>query len=302
MVNDHPSRLDLKIAAAAVGEMRDAYATFAPYAGAKKVTIFGSARTQPHDPAYAMAHDVAKALAAEGWMVVTGAGPGIMIAANVGAGLDLSFGVNIRLPFETEVNALLHGDEKLVEMKYFFTRKLMLMKESSGFIALPGGFGTQDETFELLTLQQTGKAEPAPIVLLDVPGGTYWSGWVDYVRSELESGGMINSRDHDLYLCTTDVGAACDTITSYWNNYQGIRYVGSRLVLRMRRPVSDELLERINTECSDLVETGRIARSEALRPEVDDDDNVDLPRLAFKYGGRHYGKLTRLINLVNLQN
>lgn len=299
LVNDRPSRLDLKIAAAAMAEMREAFATFAPYADAKKVTIFGSARTQPHDPAYELAHDVARGLADRGWMVVTGAGPGIMIAANEGAGREMSFGVNIRLPFEQEVNALLHGDEKLVEMKYFFTRKLMLMKESQGFIALPGGFGTQDETFELLTLQQTGKAEPAPVVLLDVADGTYWSRWISYVSDELEGAGMINPGDHDLYTHTTDVESACDAVTSYWHNFHSIRYVGDRLVVRMLRPVDDALLETINDQCGALVDTGRISRTDALKPERTDDDVIDLPRLVFRYSRRHYGKLTPLIRLIN---
>ncbi len=299
LVGDRPSRLDLKIAAAALHEMRDAFATFAPYSGVKKVTIFGSARTAPEDPAYKYAHDIAAELAGRGWMVVTGAGPGIMIAANEGAGREMSFGVNIRLPFETEVNALLHGDEKLVEMKYFFTRKLMLMKESAGFIALPGGFGTQDETFELLTLQQTGKADPTPIVMLDVPGGTYWSAWKQYVVSELEAGGMVAPGDRDLYFITDDVHEACREVVSFYGNYHSIRYVGDRLVVRMQRGVSDDLLAEINATCSALVDDGRIARSQPLRPEVSTDDHLGLARLSFRYGRRHYGKLRPLIDLIN---
>ncbi|MCP4963024.1 MAG: TIGR00730 family Rossman fold protein [Actinomycetia bacterium] len=299
LVSDHPSRLDLKIASAALTEMRQAFATFAPYHDHKKVTIFGSARTQPDDTAYKAAHDVASGMAERGWMVVTGAGPGIMAAANHGAGRDMSFGVNIRLPFEQEVNALLHGDEKLVEMKYFFTRKLMLMKESAGFIALPGGFGTQDETFELLTLQQTGKGEPAPVVLLDVPGGSYWESWVEFITTELEGGGMINPIDHGLYSLTDDVDQACEEVVSFWRNYHSVRYVGERLVVRMNRPLPDEALEEINDRFGYLVDSGQITPSKALRPEVVDDDVVDLPRIAFDYGRSHYGKLRGLIEVVN---
>ncbi|NOX29478.1 MAG: TIGR00730 family Rossman fold protein [Actinobacteria bacterium] len=299
LLTDGPHRLDLKIATAALQEMRDAYSTFAPYRGAKKVTVFGSARTQPHDKAYEQAYDVAKALAEMGWMVVTGAGPGIMIAANEGAGLEMSFGVNIRLPFETEVNALLHGDEKLVEMKYFFTRKLMLIKESQGFIALPGGFGTLDETFELLTLQQTGKADPSPIVMLDVPGGTYWSRWHDYVLEELEANGMVNPADRELYTITDNVEVACAAISDFWTNYHSIRYVGDRLVVRMQHEITDEALADINREFGHLVDRGSITRSPPLGPEVDDDDVLALPRLAFAYGNRHYGKLHPLIRAVN---
>lgn len=299
LVADHPSRLDLKIAAAALTEMRQAFATFAPYRDRRKVTVFGSARTTPESPAYRAAHDVAAELAKRDWMVVTGAGPGIMMAANRGAGRDMSFGVNIRLPFEQEVNAFLHGDEKLVEMKYFFTRKLMLMKESAGFIALPGGFGTQDETFELLTLQQTGKGEPAPVVLLDVPGGTYWKRWVEFVVEELEGGGMINPLDHLLYTLTDDVEEACDAISSFWSNYHSIRYVGDRLVVRTQRELPDEAIAELNDRFGHLLDSGSIARSHALRPEVVDDDDVDLPRIAFKYGRYHYGKLRGLIDVIN---
>jgi uncharacterized protein (TIGR00730 family) len=167
-------RLDLKIASSALREMREAFEAFAPVRGRRKITVFGSARTRGDDPLFAQARDLAKLLAQDGWMVVTGAGPGIMLAAMEGAGRADSFGVRIRLPFENKANEVISGDTKLVSMKYFFTRKLMLMKESSAYIAMPGGFGTLDETFELLTLQQTGKAIPAPVVLLDVPGGGYW--------------------------------------------------------------------------------------------------------------------------------
>jgi len=299
LVGDHPSRLDLKIAGAALHEMRDAFAMFAPYSGLPKVTVFGSARTQPEDPAYKAAFDVAANMASHGWMVITGAGPGIMIAANEGAGREMSFGVNIRLPFETEAHALLEGDEKLIEMKYFFTRKLMFMKEASGFIALPGGFGTQDETFELLTLQQTGKADPSPIVLLDVPGGTYWTRWHEYVTDELYGAKMIGEFDRDMYLVTDSADEACAEILNYWRNYHSIRYVGDRLVVRMKAEVDDAVLGVINERCSNLVGSGGIVRSKALQPEVDTDDVVDLPRLSFRYGNRHYGKLRPLIELIN---
>jgi len=299
LVGDHPSRLDLKIAGAALHEMRDAFAMFAPYRDLPKVTVFGSARTRPEDPAYKAAFDVASYLAAHGWMVITGAGPGIMIAANEGAGRDMSFGVNIRLPFETEAHALLEGDEKLIEMKYFFTRKLMFMKEASGFIALPGGFGTQDETFELLTLQQTGKADPSPIVLLDVPGGTYWTRWADYVTDELYGANMIGEFDRDMYVITDSPEMACEQILAYWHNYHSIRYVGDRLVVRMKRDVDDELLGTINEHCANLVADGRISRATPLQPEVDTDDVLALPRLSFRYGNRHYGKLGPLIDLIN---
>src|SRR5690606_16920173 len=177
-----------------------------------KVTVFGSARTHPTDPLYDRARELARLLADAGWMVVTGAGPGIMAAATEGAGADRSFGVTIRLPFEEGANELLEGSDRVVSMKYFFTRKLMLMKESSGFVALPGGFGTQDEVLELLTLMQTGKATPAPLVLLDLPGETYWESWERFVRGELVEKGLSSPGDTNLYTITDDGDAAAREI------------------------------------------------------------------------------------------
>ena len=292
-------RLDLKIASAALYEMWDAFLTFAPHKDLRKVTVFGSARTQPEDAEYQLAKQLANDLADEGWFVVTGAGPGIMVAANEGAGRERSFGVNIRLPFEQDANAFLAGDEKLVEMKYFFTRKLMLVKESSAFVALPGGFGTQDETYELLTLLQTGKAEPVPLVLLDVPGGTYWDTWTGFVRDELDRGGLISPDDHNLYTVATSVEEACAEVTGFWANYHSIRYVGNRLVVRSQRPVSDATLADINQQCANLVDRGGIVRTGPLGPEVDEGDQLDLARLSFRYGLGHYGNLRPLIDLIN---
>src|SRR6266513_2949159 len=184
LADDETDRLNLKITNSALREMRLAFKVFEPYHDIPKVTIFGSARTLPDDPLYAQARNLARALAGQGWMVVTGAGPGIMAAGVEGAGIEHSLGVNIRLPFEQDASEFIAGD-KLVTMKYFFTRKLMLMKESAGFVALPGGYGTLDEAFELLTLTQTGKAAPTPIVLLEVEGGTYWHHWDRFVRDEV---------------------------------------------------------------------------------------------------------------------
>jgi len=208
LAGDDADRLNLKITASALREMRAAFAMFAPFEGVPKVTIFGSARTLPEDPLYAQARDLARSLAEDGWMVVTGAGPGIMAAGAEGAGPERALGVSISLPFEEKLSDTLVNGSQVVAMKYFFTRKLMLIKESSAFVCLPGGFGTQDETFELLTLLQTGKATPAPVVLLDVPGGSYWRRWVDYVDTELASVGLISPQDHELFLVTDDVAEA----------------------------------------------------------------------------------------------
>ena len=202
---DRADRLDLKIASSALTEMRAAFRLFAPYEDVPKVTIFGSARTLPEDALYRQASDVAAALAEHGWMVVTGAGPGIMQAAAEGAGPHNSLGVSIRLPFEEKPNAIVGENARNVAMKYFFTRKLMLVKESSGFVCVPGGFGTLDEMFELLTLQQTGKADPTPIVLLDAPGGTFWSGLRRFIDDHLRPAGVISEGDFDRVLVTDSV-------------------------------------------------------------------------------------------------
>ena len=200
--------IDLKVADTALAEMAEAFRVFQPLRRRKKVTIFGSARTEPDHPAYRQARALAAAMAGAGWMVVTGAGPGIMAAGMEGAGREQSIGVNIRLPHEQGANRFIAQDPKLVEMRYFFTRKLMLLKESDGFIVLPGGFGTLDEGFELLTLLQTGKAEPAPVVLLDVPGGTYWDGWSRFLAEEVEPRGLVAPDDRAFFTITDDVAAA----------------------------------------------------------------------------------------------
>src|SRR5215210_7154882 len=243
LAGDDADRLNLKITNAALKEMREAFNVFAPYCDVPKVTIFGSARTLPEDPLYLQTRDLAATLAAAGWIIVTGAGPGIMSAGAEGAGPEHSLGVNIRLPFE-QPNPAFATDNRLVTMKYFFTRKLMLMKESAGFAVLPGGFGTLDEVFELLTLLQTGKAAPAPIVLLEVPGGTYWRNWERFVRDEVVARGLVSPDDLVLLRITDDVATATQELLGFFRNYHSIRYVGARLIIRLRAaPTRAELAE-----------------------------------------------------------
>src|SRR5262245_42678571 len=219
LASDAADTLDLKITNATLREMREAFRLFAHYRGVSKVTMFGSARVQPDSKEYEQARAVAHMLASFGWMVVTGAGPGIMAAGMEGAGTDLSIGVNIRLPFEQGANPIIAHDDKLVSMKYFFTRKLMLIKESRAFLCLPGGFGTLDETFELLTLTQTGKGEPVPIVLLDVPGGTYWDRVREFIEDQLVTRGLVDQSDMALFLVTDSVQDAVDEILGFYANY-----------------------------------------------------------------------------------
>jgi uncharacterized protein (TIGR00730 family) len=299
LAQDHADRLDLKITSATLKEMRAAFRAFAPYTDVPKVTIFGSARTLPTDPSYAQARDFAEHMASRGWMVVTGAGPGIMAAGLEGAGREHAFGVNIRLPFEQGANAFIAGDDKLISMKYFFTRKLMLMKESLGFVSLPGGFGTLDETMELLTLVQTGKAAPAPLVLLDEPGGTFWPAFARFLRDETATRDLIDEDDLDLILCTDDVRIAAEEVLGFYRNYHSIRWVGEQLVIRMQHGPTDEQLAALTREFGEIATDARIERTAPLPAEVRDDDHLDLERIVLRYNGFAAGKLRRLINAIN---
>ena len=299
LAGDAADRLDLKITAAALREMRAAFQMFMPLEGTPKVTVFGSARTRPEDPLYDQARRLAATLAGEGWMVITGAGPGIMAAAAEGAGREQSIGISIQLPFEEAPSDIIAGDDKVVAMKYFFTRKLMLLKESSAFVCLPGGFGTQDETFELFTLLQTGKASPAPVVLLDVPHGSYWERWSEYIDAELVSAGLVSAHDHELFLVTDDVDEAVAEIQRFWRSYHSLRWVGSRLVLRVRHPPTDDELAELNERFGDLLLEGTIERSDPLPAEVSDRDHLDLPRLVMRYDARKAGRLRALIDALN---
>ena len=299
LADDETDRLNLKITNSALREMRLAFKVFEPYKDVPKVTMFGSARTLPDDPLYGQARNLAMALADEGWMVVTGAGPGIMAAGVEGAGVDQSIGINIRLPFEQDPSPLLAADPKLVDMKYFFTRKLMLMKESAGFAVLPGGFGTQDEAFELLTLLQTGKAAPAPVVLLDVPDGTYWETWDRFVRDELASRGLIDHDDHNFYLITDNVETASTEIRGFYRNFHSVRYVGSTLVIRLKQPPAPAELERLNAEFDDICVEGGIEVTDPLPAEVSTDDRLDLARVKLRFDKHHHARLRQLINALN---
>jgi uncharacterized protein (TIGR00730 family) len=299
LATDDVDRLDLKIATAALTEMRDAFRVFAPYHDVPKVTIFGSARTLPDDPVYEQARRVAADLADRGWMIVTGAGPGIMAAGMEGAGRERSIGVSIRLPWEQTANSVIAGDHKYVAMKYFFTRKLMLIKESKAFICLPGGFGTLDETFELLTLTQTGKGLPVPIVFLDTPGDTYWRSVESFIQDELVTRGLVAADDVTLFLVTDDVAVATHEILRFYANYHSLRYVGDQLVIRVRRAPDDEELAELNARFGHLCRRGRIERSEPLAVEVKERDALDLERIRFTFARHGFAQLRGLIDALN---
>jgi uncharacterized protein (TIGR00730 family) len=291
LAGDDADRLDLKITNAALKELRYAFKVFAPYKHIPKVTMFGSARTLPDDPLYAQARAFAASIAACGWMVVTGAGPGIMAAGLEGAGRDMSFGINIRLPFEQGVSAFIGGDPKLIEMKYFFTRKLALMKESAGFVVLPGGFGTLDELLELLTLLQTGKAEPAPVVCLDVPHGHYWRGWNEFLAAEVAPLGLISPGDDTLVHITDDVDEAVARIRGFYRNFHSI--------IRLRNAPTEGELEALSAEFADICIEPGIEATPALPVEVADDDVPDLPRITLQFDRARYARLRSLIDALN---
>lgn len=299
MADERTERLDLKIANAALREMAEGFEVFAPYRHVRKITMFGSARTLATDPLYALARDLAALLAANGWSTVTGAGPGIMAAGLEGAGPDHAFGINIRLPFEQGANPFIAADPKLVSMKYFFTRKLLLIKESYGYVVLPGGFGTLDEAFELLTLLQTGKAEPAPVVLLDLPGGGYWQGWERFVSEEVASRLLVNPDDAKLYRIVDRVEDAAGEIVGFYRNYHSLRWVGDRLVIRLAaRPNRDEVA-KLSDAFSDIMR-GRIEALDGPLPaERRSADFPDLARVALRFDRVSYARLRELIDALN---
>ena len=299
LAEERTDALDLKLASAALAEMAEAFKVFRPFRNARKVTFFGSARTLPDDPLYKQARSLSERMAGNGWMVVTGAGPGIMAAGMEGAGQARSLGVNIRLPHEQGANPFIAQDPKLVEMRYFFTRKLMLIKESDGYAVLPGGFGTLDESFELLTLLQTGKAQPAPLVLLDIPEGTYWKGWQRFVEGEVVEHGLVDHDEHSLYKVTANVDEAAAELLGFFRNYHSVRWVGDLLVVRLQKLPTRAQISELNDRFGDIVVSGTIRPTKPLAPERTGQDHLELPRLAFRFDRMHYGRLRQFIDALN---
>jgi len=292
------NRGEMKLIARSLRELGRAFRIFAPYRDRRKVSIFGSARTPAGDPDYAIAREFGEAIVSRGWMVITGAGPGVMAAGHEGAGAPNSFGVGIKLPFEQAANGFIAGDPKLIDFKYFFTRKIMFMKESDAFVLLPGGFGTLDEAFELLTLMQTGKTQIRPIVLLAPPDSGYWLEWLTFVRDHLVARNLASPEDLALFAPASSAGDAVDAIERFYRNYDSARYVGERLLLRMRRAPDHAALAAINRDFKDLVARGRIERSPVTPAERKDQDRLDCERLAF-YPKHNFGRLRQLIDRLN---
>lgn len=291
-------RLDWKILSAAVMDMERGFQVFYPYRHIRKVAIFGSARTDPSALEYQLAQDFAHLVTHQGFMVITGAGGGIMAAANAGAGSENSFGLNIQLPYEQEANPFIEEDPKLISFKYFFTRKLFFLRESDAVALFPGGFGTQDEALETLTLCQTGKYGPVPMVLIDRPGGTYWQDWDDYLRRQLVAQGLISPEDTSLYTLTDNIHTAIEVIRQFYQVYHSSRYVNEEFVLRLKFDICDSDLEFLNQEFADIITRGEIKKTLAL-PEESGDLTEDLPRLVFNFNQRNFGRLYQMIDAIN---
>jgi len=296
---DQATRGDLKIVSRALRELRYAFKVFSEYRNRRKVTVFGSARTPPKAPAYQQAVNLGRAMARHDWLVVTGAAFGIMEAGHVGAGREHSMGLNILLPSEQDANPVIAGDSKLVHMKYFFTRKLMFVKECDAVVCLPGGFGTMDEALELLTLLQTGKRDLVPLVLLDEPGGDYWRSLHEFIQNQLLDRGLISGEDLNLYKVTDDCEDAVSELLNFFRVYHSMRYVRSQLVFRLLEPLSEALLGEINKDFADILVEGDFQQTNALPAEEDEPDLADLPRLVFNFNRRNHGRLRQLIDCLN---
>lgn len=296
---DQANRGDVKLLSTALRELRYCFKTFAPYRRRRKVTVFGSARLPLNDPACEAAVEFGRRMVEADFMVITGAASGIMEAGHIGAGRENSIGVNILLPFEQEANAVIAGDQKLMHLRYFFTRKLLFVKESDAIALFPGGFGTQDEGFEVLTLMQTGKSHLFPIVMIDEPGGDYWKRWLVYIKEVLLARRLIAPEDLALFKVTDNMDEAVAEILNFYKVYHSMRFVRGDLVLRLQKKLSDELLEKINTEFKGILKGGRFEQVAALPAESSDPHLAELPRLRFRFDRRSLGRLRMMIDLIN---
>jgi len=297
---ENEDKADLKLMNTSLKEMRFTAKIFGPYRHIRKVSVFGSARVGVDTPAYRMARDLGRQLADRGYMVITGGGPGIMQAVNEGAGPEHSFGINIRLPFEQKPNPVVAGNPRHINYKYFFNRKVAFLKEADAVVVFPGGFGTLDEGLETLTLSQTGKHNPLPVIMVDVPGSRYWRDWRSFLEKHLASDGFIRPEDLDLFDITENISGVVDTIDRFYRRYHSLRYVDKELVIRMHRRLAPRTMQRIRDEFNDLLITGGTFRQgEALSQEADDPDLADLPRLILDFNRSAFARLKALIDVIN---
>lgn len=295
---DKTSIADLKLYKRAMRELRVAANVFSKYSGIRKVAVFGSARTKPDAPEYQLARDFGARVVAEGYMVITGGGDGIMGATQEGAGAERSFGLNIRLPFEQRANEVIEGDPKLINFNYFFTRKLNFVKETHAFALFPGGFGTHDEGFEVLTLLQTGKSPLVPLVLLDRPNGHYWETWRRFLVNDLLDRGLISPQDLHLVHITHDVEDAVNHILQFYRNFHSYRWVRHQMVIRIQKPLTSAALERLNSQFANLLAEGRILQTSALPEEAEDTHLAHFPRLVL-CPRKDFGNLRLFLDELN---
>lgn len=291
---------DLKLINNCLKELRYSFKVFSPYRNIKKAIMFGSARSGKDSAEYKMAEEFAEKITKKGYMVVTGGGPGVMEAGNKGAGRGKDFALNIRLPFEQKPNPYLDEKERLINFKYFFTRKLIFIKETDATALFPGGFGTNDEGFEAITLMQTGKSRPRPVVLMEPKGSAYWAGWLRFIEEQLAGNGFINKHDLNLFQVARSADEAVKYIENFYKVYHSLRYVEGLTVLRLNRPLSENTLKSVNHEFRDILTAGQIMPSSALKEELQKQEYPDLPRLVMKFNLRDYGRLFELIRIINL--
>ncbi len=299
LIRDSANRGDVKLLNTALKELRYCFKVFAPFRRQRKVTVFGSARLPREHPACAAAVEFGRRMAEAGFLVITGAASGIMEAGHRGAGREHSIGVNILLPFEQEANAVIAGDAKLMHLKYFFTRKLLFVKESDAIALFPGGFGTLDEGFEVLTLIQTGKSHLFPIVLVDEPGGDFWQRWLQFIKDVLLARKLIAPTDLALFKLTDSVEAAVAEVLGFYRVYHSMRYVKGDLVLRLQKWLSADLLAKIRGEFADILGAGTFEQTSALPAEASDPHLAELPRLRFRFDRQSLGRLRLLIDTIN---
>jgi uncharacterized protein (TIGR00730 family) len=297
MEND--DRGDLKLINMALKELRYASKVFSPYKNDRKVVVFGSARSRKDSEEYKMAVKLSELIVRNGFKVITGGGPGIMEAGNRGAGREESFSLNIKLPFEQRHNPFIAGDKKAVSFKYFFNRKLFFLKESDATVIFPGGFGTLDECFESLTLIQTGKSKPRPIILIDSPDSQYWNHLIGFVKEQLVEGGFILNSDSSLLIRVNSIEQAVDEILQFFRIYHSIRYVGDKTILRLNKPLSSEDINKLNKKYSHILRSGKIESTDSLPAEQKDEEFLDLPRLVMDFNRYDFGIFHEMLRFLN---
>ncbi|MDX2080415.1 MAG: TIGR00730 family Rossman fold protein [Terrimicrobiaceae bacterium] len=296
---DEAGIADLKLISRALREMRYAASVFSGYHGVRKVAVFGSARTRPDAEEYKLARAFGEKIVEHGYMVITGGGDGIMGAAQEGAGAEKSFGLNIRLPFEQRANEVIHGDPKLINFNYFFTRKLNFAKETHAFVLLPGGFGTHDEGFEVLTLMQTGKMPIVPIVMLDKPNGHYWETWRRFIVNDLLDDGLVSASDFHLFHITHDPDEAVRVILQFYRNFHSYRWVREKMVIRVQKRLTESALDDLNKRFDSLLAADRIVQTGPLPEEKDDTTLATLPRIVLTPHKRDFGSIRLLLDAIN---